>query len=135
MISGPVQSSPALIHMRHKTYCPLALAACLSAAGIPAPGRCSPSHTVGPVADRAQPQAALSYSTYLGGSDAERSAITLEGGDGATYFVGETLSGDYPGRRVSSRIGRGDVYVTKLMPSGSIAYSVVIGGSDFEAAL
>jgi Beta-propeller repeat len=77
---------------------------------------------------------ALVYSTYLGGSgldDGETIAV-----DGATnaYVIGFTFSSDFPtvGAVDSSLGGTEDAFVTKLNPSGALAYSTYVGGSGVD---
>ncbi len=85
----------------------------------------------------------LIYSTYLGGSytsnyDAERgNAIAVDAG-GFAYVTGITCSGDFPttagaydrtynGPTTSRQYG--DAFVTRLTPTGALAYSSYLGGS------
>jgi len=82
---------------------------------------------------------ALTYSTFLGGSDWDAptgSSIVVDA-SGATYVTGRTESSDFPttaGAFDTSYNGLGDVFVTKILPGGTgIAYAGFLGGSDSEA--
>jgi predicted AlkP superfamily pyrophosphatase or phosphodiesterase len=72
----------------------------------------------------------LDYSTYLGGSDADRAnGIAVDSG-GAAYLTGRTLSTDFnTAGPVEPATGQGDVFVTKLNAAGNaIVYSTYLGG-------
>jgi len=77
----------------------------------------------------------IDYSTFLGGSDEEMGWIIAVDAQGNAYVAGETYSylGDYPttpGAYDRSFSGEGDIFVSKLDPSGStLIYSTYIGGS------
>jgi hypothetical protein len=80
--------------------------------------------------------AALSYSTYLGGSFQDEGAgIALDGAGGA-YVTGPTTSSDFPttaGAFDETHNGNFDSFVTKLGPTGAtLTYSTLLGGSDFD---
>ena len=80
------------------------------------------------------------YSTYLGGSGFECGAFGLDvDASGNAYAAGCTLSTDFPTVdpiQASNAGGGGDVYVTKLNPSGSaLVYSTYLGGTGFDGAL
>jgi hypothetical protein len=73
----------------------------------------------------------LAYSTYLGGSSEDSGVGIAVDADGSAYVVGNTLSADFPtiaGHDMTYN-GTGDVFVTKLDPSGSLVYSTYLGGS------
>ena len=79
---------------------------------------------------------ALIYSTIIGGSGDELGydiAIDLAGN---AFVMGGTLSANYPtttGTFDTTYNGSGDVFATKLNPTGSsLIYSTFLGGSDFE---
>lgn len=75
----------------------------------------------------------LDYSTFLGGSDEESAWIIAVDSLGCAYVAGETYLGDYPttfGAFDTIFSGEGDIFVSKLDPSGSnLIYSTFIGGS------
>jgi hypothetical protein len=76
---------------------------------------------------------ALTFSTYLGGSDYDRGGgIALDSADG-TYVTGFTRSTDFPttvGAFDTSLNGTQDTFVTKLNAAGStLTYSTHLGGS------
>jgi Beta-propeller repeat len=79
---------------------------------------------------------ALTYSTYLGGTeyDAARGIAVDSGGN--AYVTGETLSSDYPttaGAFDRTRTGEYDMFLTKLNPTGSaLVYSTFIGGTGVD---
>jgi hypothetical protein len=83
--------------------------------------------------------AALTYSTYLGGSSADSaSGIALH--DGNAYVVGSTQSSDFPTENpIQSGIsGVSNGFVTVLNSSGSaLVYSTYLGGGsgDFASAV
>ena len=87
---------------------------------------------------------ALAYSTYLGGGRAQACdcypsefawSIAADA-SGAAYVAGETWSADFPapaGTQLAVH-GGGDAFVAKLSPTGSLLFSALIGGSDWDAA-
>lgn len=83
--------------------------------------------------------AALSYSTYLGGSGATEQAngIAVDA-TGNAYVTGTTNSVDFPvtaGVLQTQFEGVSDAFVTKINPAGSaLVYSTYLGGTDFDAA-
>ncbi|MEW4228873.1 SBBP repeat-containing protein, partial [Priestia megaterium] len=82
---------------------------------------------------------ALVYSTYLGGTDSDQgSAIAVDAG-GNAYVTGYTQSANFPttaGAFDTTYNDNGDVFVTKLNPTGSaLVYSTYLGGSDLDVGL
>ncbi len=79
---------------------------------------------------------ALSYSTYLGGTDIDSARGIAVDAAGSAYVTGETLSNDFPTTAGAvSRTLRGDddVFVTKLNPTGSaLSYSTFLGGTAVD---
>jgi uncharacterized repeat protein (TIGR01451 family) len=77
---------------------------------------------------------ALTYSRYLGGSDAdEGTSIGLW--DNLAYVTGDTLSSDFPLQKpVQATLqGARDAFVTRLDGSGAgLAFSTYLGGSDSD---
>ncbi|MEZ5357009.1 MAG: SBBP repeat-containing protein [Bryobacteraceae bacterium] len=72
---------------------------------------------------------AFVYATFLGGIRTERAAAIAVDGSGAAYVTGETWSADFPVARrfcntptaaesIMARFSYGDVFVTKVDPSG-----------------
>ena len=80
----------------------------------------------------------VEYSTLLGGSSHELAAGIKVDSAGNAYVVGTTQSPDFPTtsgafRRTGAAGNFGDVFVTKLNPSGTaLIYSTFIGGGDFD---
>jgi len=83
---------------------------------------------------------ALVYSTYLGGSDADRAFGIAVDAAGLAYVTGETASTDFPTvSAVQAMLGGAmDAFVTKIDPSQSgaaaLVYSTYIGGSGADRA-
>jgi hypothetical protein len=75
----------------------------------------------------------LVYSTYIGGSSADRGRAIAVDGSGYAYVTGSTNSPDYdvtPGAFQTTNGGYADVFVTKLNAAGTaLVYSTYIGGS------
>jgi len=74
---------------------------------------------------------ALSYSTYLGGSNHDEGWAIAVDGSGNAYITGYTNSTDFPTANAydNSHNGGWDVSVTKLTASGSaLSYSTYLGG-------
>lgn len=75
----------------------------------------------------------LDCSTYLGGSGDDCLYGVAQDAEGGTYVVGYTLSPDFPvlGSYQATNAGDKDVFVSKLVPSGSIiVYSTYLGGES-----
>ena len=76
---------------------------------------------------------ALAYSTYLGGSSADRGLGIAVDGAGSAYVTGDTNSTDFAttvGAFDTTHNGVEDAFVTKLNAAGSaLAYSTYLGGS------
>jgi cysteine-rich repeat protein len=78
---------------------------------------------------------ALSYSTYLGGSDDEYGRGIAVDGAGNAYVTGNTQSTDFPTASPlqAANAGKDDAFVAKLDAAGSaLAYATYLGGSDFD---
>ncbi|MDX6630120.1 MAG: hypothetical protein QOH00_2366 [Gaiellales bacterium] len=98
--------------------------------------RCASDHTDGFVFKLNATGSALTYSTYLGGTDLESPRGIAVDGSGSAYVVGEELGSDFPTtagafRRTSA--GEYDMFVTKLNPTGTaLTYSTLIGGTQVD---
>ncbi len=85
------------------------------------------------------PSGALAYSTYLGGSGADGGAGIAVDRSGAAYVTGGTQSADFPTKHAFQPKHGGvansgsNAFVTKLDPSGALAYSTYLGGRGFDA--
>jgi hypothetical protein len=79
----------------------------------------------------------LVYSTYLGGSNADRAnAIALDSSDGA-YITGFTSSFNFPitaGAYQTALSGPNNAFVTHFSPTGSVVYSTYLGGAGDTSA-
>ena len=95
--------------------------------------RCASDHTDGFVFKLNASGSALTYSTYLGGTDIDSPRGITVDGSGSAYVVGEELGSDFPTtagafRRTSA--GDYDMFVTKLNATGSaLTYSTLLGGT------
>jgi hypothetical protein len=76
----------------------------------------------------------LVYSTYLGGNDVDIGNGIAVDRLGSAYVTGDTASTDFPTQNpYQTDQPAGDVFVTKLSPSGNgLAYSTYLGGSAGE---
>jgi hypothetical protein len=80
----------------------------------------------------------LSYSTYLGGSDADVGSAIAVDSAGTDHLTGFTDSTDFPTTAgafdASFNGGQEDGFVTALNPAGSgLAYSTFLGGSSYDS--
>jgi hypothetical protein len=114
-------------------------------------GTANPFYESAAFVTKLDPSGALAYSTYLGGSGVGGCADPEQTGDygnaiavdpaGDAYITGETNSLDFPTKNASQPTdpaGPADLpgtvcssaFVTKLDPSGALAYSTYLGGSS-----
>lgn len=81
--------------------------------------------------------AALSWSTYLGGSAADAGGHVALDSAGAAYVTGRTQSAGFPtsaGAPQTTLRGSADAFVTEVSAAGdAFAYSTLLGGSGAEA--
>ncbi len=86
------------------------------------------------VASVAANGSALTFSTYLGGSDADEAHGIAVSSDGGLVVAGETRSADFPVRnaRQPSALGL-DGFVTKIGTDGAIAWSTYHGGQASDS--
>jgi hypothetical protein len=88
--------------------------------------------------DRAQPliiDPVLYYATYLGGTGLDNANAIAVDSVGNTYVTGGTGSADFPTASPlqASRLGAGDVFVTKINASGSAKlYSTYLGSTGVD---
>jgi hypothetical protein len=78
----------------------------------------------------------LIYSTYLGGGSTDCGYSIAVDGAGNTYFLGSTLSADFPVMNAYDNTFNGgwnDIFVAKLSPSGdTLLYSTFLGGVSYD---
>ncbi len=78
----------------------------------------------------------LVWGTFLGGANNDTGYAIAVDGDGATYIVGLTYSGDLPatiGAYDTSYSDRGDLFVAKISADGtSLEYLTYLGGSEAD---
>jgi len=77
----------------------------------------------------------LVYSTFLGGSDDDRSYDLAIDSAGAAYIVGKAASEDFPLMNPFQADNKGsdDVFITKISPDGSnLVFSSFLGGTGQE---
>lgn len=84
----------------------------------------------------------VAFSTYLGGSAEEDLARGAIDTNGNIYVVGQTISTNFPtanavqpaygGASATNMLGRGDIFVTKFKPDGTLSYSTYLGGKGDE---
>ena len=79
---------------------------------------------------------ALSYSTYLGGTNIDSAYAIAIDTSGYAYVTGYTLSNDFPTSATAYQKTVGgvqDAFVTKLAPAGNaLSYSTYLGGSSAD---
>jgi hypothetical protein len=78
----------------------------------------------------------LIFSTYLGGAGFERANTIDLDVNGNSYIGGSTGSPDFPvvlGLQPNNA-GSDDIFITKLTPSGGVAFSTYVGGSGSDSA-
>lgn len=74
--------------------------------------------------------------TWGGNDQDEGRAITVDG-SGNAYVTGNTTSTNFPVLNAAQAAYGGnwsDAFITKLSPSGSLAYSTYLGGNDWDVA-
>ncbi|HYL04998.1 MAG TPA: SBBP repeat-containing protein, partial [Thermoanaerobaculia bacterium] len=84
------------------------------------------------------PQGELLYSTFLGGSDAERGRSIVLDAEGNVYIAGQTYSADFPTvDPVQAKLaGKANAYLIQLDPTlRKILFSTYLGGSGEDGAL
>ena len=98
--------------------------------------RCATDNTDGFAFKLNASGSALTYSTYLGGTDIDSPRGVAVDNGGSAYVTGETLSADFPTTAGAFRralAGAYDMFVTKLNPAGTaLAYSTYLGGSQVD---
>ena len=78
---------------------------------------------------------ALTYSTYLGGSDADYGRALAVDSSGDAFVTGDTQSADFPTASPlqAALAGNSDAFVTELDPTGSsLVYSTYLGGGGAD---
>jgi hypothetical protein len=76
----------------------------------------------------------LTFSTYLGGTNADSGNAIAVDTQGNAYITGDTTSTNFPilGAIQAMNNGGQDAFVVKFSPTGSLVYGTYLGGSDDE---
>jgi hypothetical protein len=76
----------------------------------------------------------IEYSNYLGGDLYDHSLAIAIDSSGNAFITGDTLSTDFPGRGSSQppTTYYFDVFVTMFNSTGSLSYSTVLGGTQYD---
>ena len=86
-----------------------------------------------------QTQSPLIFSTFLGGAQFDQVRDVTTDAQGNIYLTGLTASSDFPTTTGAFQRtyggGSGDVFVTKLDPTGRLVWSTFVGGTGFDYAL
>lgn len=80
--------------------------------------------------------AALSYSTYLSGSQSEQGQAIAVDAAGQAYVAGYTGSDDFPvtpGAFQTTRAASNDGFVSLLTAGGALSWSTLVGGDDSDS--
>ncbi len=81
------------------------------------------------------PNAAILFSTFLGGSATDSAAAIALDTAGAAYIAGSTTSPDFPViTPLQPLTGGKNAFVSKFSPSGGLLYSTFLGGSGQDEA-
>jgi len=101
--------------------------------------RLSPGGAQDAFVARLDPTGAVSYATYLGGSDDDSGNGIAVDASGNAYVAGDTLSTDFPGASASQlqsgNAGSDDGFVAKLNAAGSaLGFAAYLGGSQADSA-
>ena len=84
-------------------------------------------------------ESAIEYSTLLGGAALDVGNDVAVDTQGSAYVTGQTLSTAFPtsaGAHDTLYNGSGDVFVTKINPSGSgLEYSTFLGGTELDGGI
>jgi hypothetical protein len=74
----------------------------------------------------------LTFSTLLGGLEWDEANDVEVDADGNRYVTGFTLSPDFPEGRAEGPGGIQDAFVAKISPDNTLAWSVVLGGTQLD---
>ncbi|MFI8684689.1 SBBP repeat-containing protein [Rossellomorea sp. NPDC077527] len=76
----------------------------------------------------------LIYSSFLGGTDGEFGNSISSDSTGNAYIMGTTNSINFPTQNAfqPNYGGNGDIFVTKVNPTGGLIYSSYLGGAEYE---
>ena len=98
--------------------------------------RCATDVTDGFVFKLNAAGSALTYSTFLGGTDIDSPRAIAVDGAGSAFVTGEVYSNDFPttaGAFRRTMAGQIDMFVTKLNATGSaLTYSTYLGGTQVD---
>ena len=76
----------------------------------------------------------LTSSTFLGGLEWDEATDVEVDDDGNRYVAGFTVSRDFPDSRTEGPGGIQDAFVAKIAPDNTLAWSVVLGGTQLDVA-
>jgi hypothetical protein len=76
----------------------------------------------------------LTSSTFLGGLEWDEATDVEVDDDGNRYVAGFTLSRDFPDTRTEGPGGIQDAFVAKVSTDNTLAWSVVLGGTELDVA-
>ena len=79
----------------------------------------------------------MTFSTYIGGSQADQIRDICADDKGNIYITGGTTSSDYPttpGAYQRRHAGMWDIFVTKFDSNGNLIWSTLVGGKDYDRA-
>lgn len=78
---------------------------------------------------KVDPAGSLLWTRYFGGSDSETAAAVIVDAAGNVYITGDTNSNDLPSKQNNYQGGSRDAYVAKFSSSGTLLWSIYVGGS------
>jgi hypothetical protein len=104
---------------------------------VVAPYQANPGGLTDAFLVRFQPNGAVFYATYLGGSGEDRALAVAVTGERAPYVAGGTTSTNFPRVNPAQPVfgGQMDAFLTKFRPAGTmLQYSTTLGGAGGSAS-